>query len=197
MVYFFAVASSVASVVAFIPYVWAILKGQTKPSGASWWTWSFITLITTVSAWFAGASWPVLLLPFWLCFSQLFVAILSLKFGDNNWDFLNTACVIGAGIGVLLWLVTGQPLLALAVSIIADLLASIPNIRHTFLRPEDESKLGWTLGWLSAVFEIFAIGQWTLAESGWALYFLLNMTITFVLVWRKSWDNVLPKLKNS
>lgn len=190
---FFAIAAGFASLVAFLPYIWAILKGQTKPSGASWWTWSVITIITVVSSWFAGASWQVLLLPTWLCFSQLAVAILSIKYGDNNWDWLNKTCVVGAGIGVVLWLITGQPLIALIISIAADLLASTPNIRHVWKNPEQENLPGWALGWLSAVLEMFAIGVWSIAESGWAIYFLVNMSITFLLVGRPLFKKVVAK----
>ena len=169
---------------AFVPYLRAIIKGQTKPSAASWWTWSLLAIITITSSWSAGASWGVLFLPLWLCFSQLLVAILSIKRGDNNWDLLNKMCVGGALLGVVLWWVTGQPLIALGISIVADLLASIPNFRHVWKNPEQENRTGWTLGWGSSVLEIFAVTQWTLAESGWAVYFLFSMTITFFLVWR-------------
>lgn len=184
--HFFGIAASALSVLAFFPYIRSIIKGQTKPSAASWWTWFFITSVTVASSWSAGASWNVLALPLWLCFSQLLVAVLSIKYGDNNWDLWNKICVGGASFGVALWLITGQPLVALAVSIIADLFASIPNIRHVLKNPEQENRTGWILGWGSAVFEIFAVSQWTLAESSWAVYFFLNMTVVLIVLWRTS-----------
>ena len=186
---FFAIAATIISAVAFIPYIWSIIKGETRPSGASWWSWTIINTITVFSSWFAGASWQVLLLPAWLCVSQLAISILSIKRGDNNWDGLNKFCVGGALLGVGLWMVTGQPLIALSISIAADLLASVPNFRHAFKNPEQENKLGWGLGWFSAVFEMFTINKWSLAESGWPLYFLFNMSATLFLVMRK------PKIK--
>ncbi len=183
---FFGIAAGALSVAAFTPYLWAIIKGQTKPSAASWWTWFFISLITTSSSWYAGASWGVLVLPLWLCFSYLLVAVLSITRGDNNWDLLNKMCVAGAVFGALLWWITGEPLVALAFSIVADLFASVPNFRHVWKNPEQENRLGWTLGWASATLELFAVSRWSLAESGWAVYFFLNMTATLFLLWRPS-----------
>ncbi len=181
---FFAIAAGVFSVIAFVPYIRAIIKGQTKPSGASWWTWSLLAGITIASSRSAGAPIQVLILPAWLCFSQLGVAFLSLRYGDNNWDLLNKLCVGGALFGIVLWFITGQPLIALLLSVIADFFASIPNIRHVWTHPEQEDRLGWTLGWLSGVFEVLAISTWSFAESGWATYFLLHQTAVLFLVWR-------------
>jgi hypothetical protein len=191
--YLFGIAAGALSVTAFVPYIRAIIKGRTKPSGASWWSWALLSGITVTSSWFAGAPLEVLILPIWLCFSQLLVAILSVRRGDNNWDWLNKACVIGACVGMGLWWITGQPLIALAISILADFLASVPNFRHAWTRPSEENQLGWTLGWGSAVMEIFAVTQWSLAESGWATYFLISMTITLVFVWRPTVRNLIAK----
>jgi len=181
----FVVIASLLSAIASLPYIYSILRGETKPSGASWWSWTLITMVTVVSSWFAGASWQVLVLPIWLCFVQFGIAILSIKRGDNNWDGLNKVCVAGVLVGVILWILVGEPLIALVIGIIADMLASIPNFRHVFKNPEQENRTGWTLGWLSSVFELFAMGKWSVAESGWALYFFGNMTVTLFLVWRK------------
>ncbi len=182
--HFFGVTATALSVIATVPYISSILRGETRPSGASWWTWTILGIITVTSSWFAGATWSVLLLPLWLCLLQLIIAILSIKYGDNTWDRLNKFCVISACIGIGLWLITGEPLIALGISVAADLFASIPNFRHSWKNPEQENRTGWTLGWISSVLEIFAISTWSLAESGWALYFVFNMTTTLLFVWR-------------
>ena len=190
---FFGIAATVANVIAFIPYIRAIFKKETKPSGASWWTWTFLNSVALASSWYAGAPSAVLILPAWLCLSELFVAILSIKRGDNNWDKWNKLCVAGACIGIGLWAITGEPLLALMITIIADLLASIPTFRHAWTNPGEEDRLAWTLGFVSVLLEIFAINHWSLAESAWPIYFLLNMTIMLLLVWRPVYNGRQPK----
>jgi hypothetical protein len=182
-------AAVILSIAAFVPYVRSIFKNETKPSGASWWTWSLLAIITVISSRAAGASWEVLMLPMWLFLSQLYIAVLSIKKGDNNWDTSNKLCILGAILGIIFWVITGQPLVALIFSIIADLFASIPNWRHVWKNPEQENMLAWGLGWGSAVLEIFTIKTWSWAESGWAIYFLMTVSITFFLVSRQKFKN--------
>jgi hypothetical protein len=181
----FGIAALVTSLIGFIPYFISILKGETKPSSASWWTWTVLAFVATISSFAGGAPWQVLLLPAWLCLSQLAVSILSIKYGDHKWDVRNKICIGVALFSIILWIITGNPLLALGLSIIADLFASIPNFRHVALNPEQEDKLAWTIGWLAAVFEILAIQNWTFASSGWAIYFILNMSTVLYFLHRK------------
>jgi hypothetical protein len=180
----FGILAPVVSAIAFIPYVISIFKGETKPSAASWWTWSILALVATLSAFAAHAALSVLLLPAWLFVSQLFVAILCIKFGDNHWDLRNKLCAASALISVAVWIFTGNPLLALGLTILADLFASIPNFRHVAKNPEQEDRFAWSLGWLSALFEIFAIKNWNFASYGWAIYFFLNMSVILFFLYR-------------
>jgi hypothetical protein len=182
------ISATILSIIAFIPYIISILKGQTRPSGPSWWTWSILAIVTIISSKASGAPWAILILPIWLFISQLSISLLSIKRGDNNWDNTNKFSVFGALLGVVLWIFTGEPLFALIISIIADFFASIPNFRHIWINPEQENKLGWVLGFGSAVLEIFAIKNWSLAESGWALYFLINMSIVLILLYRPKFE---------
>ena len=180
----FGIAAGVTSVFAAAPYICSILNGRTRPSGPSWWTWALSTTIAVSSSWFAGAGWAVLVLPICLCVSQIAVAALSVEYGDNSWDTLNKACIAGACSGIFFWLVLRQPLAALAAAIAADLLASVPNLRHAWRKPAEENRLAWTLAWCSAVLAVAAANQWSVAECGWAIYFLANATVVVVLVWR-------------
>lgn len=183
---FFSVVASITSIVGTVPYLHSIIKGKTRPSAASWWSWAILAGIALFSSKAGGAPWQVLLLPAWLCLLQLTVALLSLRFGDNTWDRFNKISIIGAFASIILWILTGNPFIALGLTIVADLFASIPNFRHVAENPKQENRLGWSIGWLSGVFELFAIENWDFASSGWALYFFLNMSIVMYFLLRKS-----------
>ena len=189
----FGILAGIASVIAFAHYIFWILRRGTRPSQAAWWSWALIALVYTASSWAAGASWQVLILPAWLCFSQLAVAVISLKYGDKTWDRLNIWCVVGAivaGFGISIWHVTNEPLAAFLIAIIADCLASVPNFRHAWKDPEQEDRLGWVLGWISAILAVFAIEQRNLANAGFGIYFFITMTVVVAFVWRptiKQW----------
>jgi len=188
---FFGIAAPIASLLGLIPYIRSIIRKETKPSGPSWWTWSVLAFVAVASSWAGGANWQVLLLPVWLCLLQLFIAILSIKYGDNNWDFQNKLFIGIALLSIVVWFATGNPLIALAFTIIADLFASFPNFRHVAKNPEQEHRLAWGLGWLSGVFALLAIKHWNFASFGWAVYFFLNMSIVmfFLLKPRKNQPN--------
>ena len=184
--YIFGIAAGTVSITGFFIYIGSVVKGRTRPSGPSWWTWTLFAGIIVTSSWFAGAPWQVLILPLSLCISQFGVALLSIKYGDNNWGLSNKIYVSSALLAIVLWFLTGEPLIALIFSIIADFFASIPNFRHTWIYPAQENRTSWTLDWFSAILEIFTVSQWSIIESGWAIYFLLNMSVMLILVWRPS-----------
>jgi len=181
---FFGISAGILSAASSLPYVYSIIRGRTKPSGPSWAAWALIGGVIFVSSYFSGATWQVLVLPAWLFLYQSSVALLSLKYGHNVWDHWNIISISGACLSIVLWVITGNPVVALCASVFADLLASIPNFRHLWSEPGEENRLGWTLGFCSAFFGVFAMKQWSIAESGFAVYFFLNMSGTLVLVWR-------------
>ena len=74
--------------------------------------------------------------------------------------------------------------MAFVIAIIADCLASIPNFRHAWRNPEEEDRLGWFIGWVSAVFGVLAIEHRNLVDAGFGIYFFVSMTIVLMLVWR-------------
>lgn len=181
----FGIAAPIISIIGFIPYFVSIFKRKTKPSGASWWTWTLLTLVAVSSSWSGGADWRVLLLPLWLCLSQLAVAIFSLKYGENKWDFKNKLFVGVAILSLILWGITGNPLLALGFVVGADLFASFPNFRHVAKNPEQEDRLAWGLGWIAALCALFAIQTWNFVSSAWAIYFFFNMSVVMYFLFRK------------
>lgn len=183
----FGIMAGIASFVAITHYVIAIFKKGTRPSQAAWWSWGLIALVYATSNWAADASWQVLILPVWLCFSQLFVAVLSLRYGDSKWDKLNLWCVVGAiiaGFGITVWHSTGDPRTALIIAIIADCFASVPNFRHAWTHPEEEDRFGWLFGWISAIFALLAIEHRNLTDASFGIYFFFTMTAVMILVWR-------------
>jgi hypothetical protein len=186
----FGILALVISVVSFFPYLRSILQKKTRPSAASWWTWTILTCIATVSSWISGAPWQVLLLPAWLTLSQLVVAILSTRYGDNNWDKKNKLFVFASAASIILWVITNEPLIALGYTIVADVLASIPNFRHTAMHPEQENKTAWGLGWAASVLALLAIPVWNFASAGWATYFFINMSLIMFFLFQKKQSTI-------
>lgn len=70
---------------------------------------------------------------------------------------------------------------ALAFSIIADFLASVPTFVKSYREPESESAGAYALNALGGVI-LFTIRQWDFANTGFAVYLFLNCLILVSLI---------------
>lgn len=170
--------------ISFIPYGIDIYRGKTRPSQASWWTWSVLTIISTVSKYRAGADWQVIALPAMLSVCQVVNAIWSIFRGDNDWGLLNSTCVIMAILAAtLIWYYTGNPLLVLTLGIVGDGLGFIPTFRHIKAKPREENFFAWKLGWVASLGELLLVAKWNFANAAWPIYYFVAMTITIGMLW--------------
>lgn len=135
----------VLTFVAFVPYIYAIVNGSTRPHVFSWVIWSATTFVVFlaqlegkggVGAWPIGVSAVV----------TLFIAFLAyLKRSDitiakTDWLFFAVALS-----SLPLWYLTSNPLWAVVVLTIVDLLGFGPTLRKTYNLPYSESVLFYAL----------------------------------------------------
>ena len=175
---------AMVGLIAFLPYWTDIYKGKTRPSQARWWTWTMLTVISTVGKYRAGADWQVIVLPAMLCLAQVTTAVWSVTRGDNDWGWFNSICVVLAILAaVLIWRYTNDPKLVLTLGIVGDGLGFIPTLRHIKAKPQEENYLAWKLGWISALLELFIVTKWNFANAAWPIYYFVAMTITISMLW--------------
>lgn len=127
------------TLIAFFPYIWSILKGETRPHVFSWIIWGSTTFVVFlaqlddnggVGAWPIGVSGCI----------TLFIALLAyLKRADvaitrSDWLFL-----VAALSSLPLWYLTSDPLWAVAILTIVDVLGFGPTVRKAYALPHSES----------------------------------------------------------
>lgn len=171
--------SGLIMLVAFIPYIRAILRGETKPSKASWLIWATLDIIT-----FAGmyASHTVNGQIVGTMLGAASVAILALKLGKPGWTMLDKICIACAVLAIVLWRIFDSPIVGLSTSLIATLVAGFPTFANAWRKPEEEDKLAWVLYWLSCVFAVAAIPSWTMGDAAQPLLFFANESVmVFIL----------------
>lgn len=133
--------SAIAIVLTFVgfwPYIRSILKGETRPHVFSWVIWSAVTLIVFFAqlaakggagAWPTGVSGAI----------TLGVAVLAfMRRGEisitrTDWFFLSLAAA-----SLPVWFLTDNPLWAVVILTIADLLGFGPTFRKAWSRPWEE-----------------------------------------------------------
>ena len=178
--------AGIISLVAFIPYILAILRGETKPNRATWWIWTVIGLMLGASYYSSGANHTI-----WVPVSYIIgpfaVAILSIKYGEGGWTRFDRSCLLGAGVSVVLWWMFSSPLIALLIGLFIDLMGALPTIRKAYHKPESEDRTAWTLFFAGSTANLFAVETWTFAISVYPIYmFLANGIITTLIFVRRN-----------
>ncbi len=175
----FGIASGIITLVGLLIYAKSVVTGDSKPSRVTWflWTLNSVLLLTSYDA--SGAGETV-----WLAggyAAGLFIiAILTIKYGEPGWSWLDRFCLIGAIIGALLWWITGSPLTAYVSTLIIDFFGVLPTIQKSWKNPEEEDLLSWTVLLFAGFLSLFAVEEWSLVIA----WYPLQITITTaIIVW--------------
>lgn len=177
--------AGVISFAAFIPYVIAILRRETKPNRATWWIWTIVGFMLGASYYFSGAN-QTIWVPVSYIIGPFFIAILSIKYGEGGWTRFDRNCLLGTGVSLILWWVFNSSLIALLINIFIDLIGALPTIKKSYREPEKEDETAWILFFLGNIINLFAIETWKFAIIIYPIYMLLCCgTITVLVIFRK------------
>jgi len=168
----FAILSAALIVAGAPPYLWGILKGTTKPERATWLIWSVLGTIAFFSQLKLHGGWSLLFVGL-DGLGTIIVFGLSLKFGVGGWKPLDRLALAIASIGVVVSLVTRQPLLALTGVILADLSGATLTIVKAFRAPDSETAITWLLVGTSALIGALSVGKLQLDILIYPLYLTL------------------------
>lgn len=175
--------AGIVSLTGFIPYWWAIWQGRTRPSRATWWIWSIVGIAIALSYRALGAD-STIWVPISYVIGPLVTSILAIKFGEGGWSKLDRICLIGVGIGLILWGLSRSPSIVLGINIGIDFLGAVPTIRKSYRYPQGENRLAWLLFSVGNGLNLLAIEQWTAQIIIYPLYiFLVGIAIN-LLLWR-------------
>ena len=119
--------------------------------------------------WSLGATWSLVFLALDAA-ASLLVLLLSLKHGVGGHTNMDKVALGIAGLGAVISLLEGRPLVALLGVIIADLAGFSLTIRKTYLEPGSETAISWILFGLASLFGALAVGGWKLDLLIYPLY---------------------------
>ena len=177
--------AGIVSLAAFIPYILAILRGETKPNRASWWIWSVVGCMLAASYYSSGAS-HTMWVPVSYLIGPVVTALLSLKFGEGGWTGFARWCLGGSAASLLFWIATNEPMTALLVNLFIDFLGALPTIKKAYRDPKGEDRLAWTLFVTGSVLNLLAVDRLEFAILIYPLYMLFVTGFIWVLVLRRT-----------
>lgn len=155
---FFGILTAVTLLVGFFPYIRDIFKGKTKPERASWLIWAVLLAIAFFAQLAEGAKWS-LVMPGLDFFIVSFIFILAVKFGEGGLPKRDIICLFIAGLSLVVWGLTKQPVAALLIIIGIDATAAWLTIYKSYLQPETETLFSWVMSSLSGVCTVLAVNH--------------------------------------
>ena len=175
----------VISIISYIQYFRDVFANKTKPHAFSWLVWSLLTGIAFfgqvaggagAGAWVNGFSTV-------LCFA---VFILGLIKGRSNIVFIDWVSLAGAGIAILIWVITKGPLLSVVLATVIDALGFFPTFRKSYHKPHEETTIAYFLGGLKYVFAFFALDTISLVTALFPVYLIFaNWAFVAMVLLRK------------
>lgn len=136
--------AGILAVIQAILYVVSILRGKTRPARASYAIWSVVQVIS-VASYIASGATDTKWVPIVLTISAITIFVLSIKRGMGGLTKLDISCLIIAAVAIILWLTTNSPEIAVYTSLMASTVAYIPIVKKSYLFPDTENTLSWTL----------------------------------------------------
>lgn len=176
---FLSVLAGALEIIGFLPYIRAILKGETKPMKASWIIWATLDAITLAGMYAENTVNGQILAA---VIGASTVTVLAMRYGTPGWTTLEKYCLVGAVLGIGLWQVFGSPVLGIVTSLSLISLGSIPTFLSAWHDPSKEDRTGWTFFWLSSIAAVSAIPSWTLADAAQPITFLSLISIMMYLL---------------
>ena len=180
----FSTLSGVIFFLALVPYTITILKGKTRtrPAKASWLIWASMDTVVfagMVAKHSMNGQILAAICGAWVVF------FLTLKYGVPGWTRIDKICLGGTVLAMLLWAISGNPVVGIVTSLGSGLLGSVPTFVSAWHDPSRENKLAWTMCVVSCVFAILAISDWTLASAGQPLVFaFIDVTVWAIVMLR-------------
>jgi hypothetical protein len=178
------IASGVVLLCGNIPYISSIRRGETRPNRVTWGIWTTIGFILLGSSYSLGAT-NTLWLQIAQVISQVIITFYAFKYSRGQWYFLDRVCLAGASLSLVFWWQSGSPFVALLMNIAMDILGAVPTIKKIYYDPKSEDLTFWVLSFISAVLNLFAIENFSIAFIAFPVYlFILNVVILLLLTRR-------------
>lgn len=160
--YFLSAIAIGLTLFAFFPYIQSIRNGQTRPHVFSWIIWGTSTFVVFLAqlagkggagAWPIGVSGVITMYVAWLAYT---------KKTDNVITFIDRVFFVSAMSSLPFWYLTSDPLWAVVILTVVDLLGFGPTFKKAYARPDEEQLLFFGLITLRNLISIAALQYFSL-----------------------------------
>lgn len=179
------IIATLIAFISYIPYVWTIFTGKTKPHGFSWMVFALLMFIAFAAqlsdqagsgAWVTGFSAAVCLL----------IAGLSLIKGTFKPTPSDWWAFGGSLAAIPIWMATENPVYAVILITIIDMMAFYPTFRKAYFFPHEELLFTYLLSGIKFVLAFIALENVTLTTALYPVSLIvMNWIFMAVVLWRR------------
>jgi hypothetical protein len=177
----------VLTFMAFTPYIYSIIKGKTKPHLFSWIIWSMTTFVvffaqleggSGIGAWPTGVSGVITIGIAYLAYAHR----TDITITKADWLLL-----ISALSSLPFWYFTADPLSAVIILTIVDVLGFGPTLRKVYVDPLSEPLLFYSLFFVSNLMIIMALEHYSVTTVLFpAVIAALCFLLVLMVMWRRN-----------
>jgi hypothetical protein len=157
----FAIVATVISMVSFFPYLRDIFRLKTKPHTYTWLIWVITQGIAVVGIYYGKGGIGGLELTISTILVGM-VLLFSFKYGTTNITKPDTLILIIALLAILVWWKLNNPVAAVLMVAIIDVLGFIPSLRKSYYDPWSETVITWIGFVIGNCFAILALREYNL-----------------------------------
>ena len=159
-----AIIASLLAIVGNVPYLIDILKKRVQPHPYTWFVWSIVSCIIFFGQVARGAG--VGALP--TAASEIFTIIIfffSLQYGFKKIRQIDTVFLVISLLGLIPWILTKDPTFSVIIAVSIDLMAFVPTLRKTWVHPETETPLLYSMNVLRHILMLFSLEAYNIATT--------------------------------
>lgn len=176
-----AVVAAIIMLLCTVPYIVNIIRRKTKPNIITWGTWTILVGIGAAALLASHQSNAALLL-IGDTIATFAVVLFGLKYGIAGLDRFDIFCLFGALVGLILWLIFNSPMIAIIATIAVDFIGTLPTLRHSWWRPEEETQITYMLGVVATILTLFSLKSYEVSAWIYPAYLLLSNTALVVTI---------------
>lgn len=168
----FALAAVLLATVRYGTYLLTIYQGKTKPHA---FTWLLLGSVTSVGAYaqFALDAGPSAWALSFVAVTCLFITILAFFIGEKDYTKSDWAALIVCFMAIPIWKLTNNPMIAVAIVVVIDLLSYWPTIRKSYNKPHTEPPISAGISGVRYLLILLAVPEPSWENMMYPFYLLL------------------------
>jgi hypothetical protein len=172
--------------IGYVPYFRTIFSGKTKPHAFTWFVWGLLTAIAFAGQ-IAGKGGAGAWVTGFTAFISFTIFVLALAKGKKDFPVADWLCLVGCMLALALWAFTNDPLSAIILITVIDMIAFIPTFRKSFNKPYSEPAFTYTLSGLKFLIGIIALEELSAVTVIYPASLVLtnSLFVLMILVQRK------------